>query len=145
MYNALSSKVAFDNLEDSLSGVLRVYPVAADGVTATCNAAAWNTTGAWAEVVPVSTITADFWLDALVIEEVNAADSFLFQVATGAAASEVIVAGTRGVFGHATNCGTLILPIRRRIDKNARISVRASCKSTNARTAVVSISYRLVS
>lgn len=145
MYNALSSKVAFDNLEDSLSGQLGVHPVAADGVTATCNAAAWNTTGAWAEVVPPSTITADFWLESIVIEEVNAADSFLFQVAVGAAASEVIIAAARGVFGHATNCGTLIIPIRKKVAKNARIAVRASCKSTNARTAVVSISYRNVS
>ena len=122
-----------------------MHPVAADAVTATCNAAAWNVTGAYAEVVPASTITSEFFLDSLVIESVSAADTFLFQVAIGLGGAEVIIAHGRACFGHATNCGTVYIPIRKKIAANARIAVRATCKTAVGLTADVSISYRVIS
>ena len=145
MYNALSSKVAFDNLEDQLSGPLGVHPVAADAVAVACHSDAWGVGGAYVEVVPASTITKDFFLDSLVIENVSAADTFLFYIATGAAAAEAVVALGRGAFGHVTNCGTLNIPIRKKISANTRIAVKAACKTAVALTASVSISYRTIS
>tara|TARA_R110002020_G_scaffold399798_2_gene609620 strand:- start:224 stop:661 length:438 start_codon:yes stop_codon:yes gene_type:complete len=145
MYNALSSKVAFDNLEDSLSGTLSVYPVLAAAVTATANGAAWNRTGAFAEVVPVSTITSDIWLDALVVETVGATDTYLLDVATGLAGYEVVIASVRVNYPHINNNGTTTIPIRAKVAANARITVRCTSAAAAANTANVSIQYRTVS
>ena len=145
MYNALSSKVAFDNLEDSLSGELATYPVAAAAVTATANGAAWNRTGAWAEVVPVTTITSDIWLDALVIEATNTTDTFLLDIATGLAGHEVVIASVRTNILQVNNNGTTRIPIRAKVAANARISVRCTSAAAAANTANVSLQYRTVS
>tara|TARA_R100000152_G_C6762925_1_gene187257 strand:- start:217 stop:654 length:438 start_codon:yes stop_codon:yes gene_type:complete len=145
MYNALSSKVAFDNLEDSLSGALATYPVAAAAVTATANGAAWNRTGAFAEVVPASTITSSIFLDSLVIEQTNTTDTFLIDIATGGAGHEVVIASVRFNILQVNNNGTTIIPIRAKVDANVRISVRCTSAAAAANTANVSIQYRTVS
>lgn len=144
MYNALSSKVAFDNLEDSLSGTLSVYPVAADAVVATSHASAWNRTGAFAEVVPVSTITHDIWLESIVVEATANVDTFLLDVSTGLVGAEVVIASVRVNITHVNNTNDVRIPIRKKIPANTRINVRSTCKSANAYTASVSISYRAV-
>ena len=144
MFNALSSKVAFDNLEDSLSGTLSVYPVAADAVVVTSDGSAWDRTGAFAEVVPVLTITHDIWLEALVIETTSNVDTFLLDVATGLALAEVVIASVRTTITHVANTNSVSIPIRKKIAANTRISVRSTCKTAAALTASVSISYRAV-
>ena len=144
MYNALSSKVAFDNLEDSLSGTLSVYPVAADAVVATSDGSAWDRTGAWAEVVPALTITHDIWLEALVIETTSNVDTFLLDVGTGGVGGETVVASARTTITHVANTNSVSSPIRKKISANTRIAVRSTCKTAAALTASVSISYRAV-
>jgi len=144
MYNALSSKVAFDNLESSLSGRLSVYPTLANAVTLTGHADAWTLSAAYIEVVPVSTITSDIFLDSILIESVSAADSFQVVIATGAAGHEVVTAGARFT-PVANNAMPIIIPIRRKILANTRIAMKVANKAgASAKTADVSITYRLV-
>tara|TARA_R100000789_G_C3005415_1_gene149927 strand:- start:175 stop:612 length:438 start_codon:yes stop_codon:yes gene_type:complete len=145
MYNALSSKVAFDNLEDSLSGALNVYPTLAAAVQVTCHSDAY-TYGSYTEVVPASTITGDFFLESIQIEEVSGTDAFQVSVGTGTAASETEVAVARAYFPHTSYTGPRVIPIRKRIDANTRIAVRAANSSAASALIVhVSITYRLVS
>lgn len=144
MFNALSSKVAFDNLEDCLTGSLAPYPSFADAKVLTGHANAW-TPGAYAEVVPVSTITGDFFIEAVVIEAVSAADFFQVAIATGLAAAEVNIAAVRFSPGHVTNSLPIVIPIRKKVPANTRISALVANKAAaSAKTASISILYRLV-
>ena len=145
MFNALSSKVAFDNLEDSLSGTLSVYPTLANAIQLTGGADAWAV-ASYAEVVPASTITSEIYIDSIVIEAVSAADSFQVALAPGAAASETVVAMVRFTAGHASNHMGLVIPIRKKVAANVRIAARCANKAgASAKTCDVSISYRTIS
>jgi len=120
---------------DSGQGEPNVYPTLADGVTATASAAGW-TLGTIVEVVPASTITQDGLLKAVVVDTVSLDDDYELVVYTGAAASEVEIARVK--FSGADD---RIIAIGKRFDANDRISVALACKSTNARTANISVNY----
>lgn len=143
--NPLSTKAAFDNLEATLTGALDVYPTLAAAVQVTCHADAY-TYGSYTEVVPASTITGDFFLESIQIEEVSGTDAFEVSIGTGGAASETEVAVARAYFGHTSNTGHRTIPVRKRIDANTRIAVRAANSSAaSAKIVHVSISYRTIS
>ena len=144
MFNALSSKVAFDNLEDSLSGTVNVYPTLANAITVTSSSSAW-THGSYAEIVPVDTISDAIFVDSVVVEVPSAAGTYQIDLATGAAASEVVVSTVRFAAGHASNHMSLVIPIRKKVLKNVRISARCASKVASAKTLDVSISYRTIS
>ena len=112
--NPLSTKAAFDNLEDLLSGPLSVYPTLADPVRATSHADAWSAAGSYVEIVPASTITSEIYIDSVVIEAVGAADNYQVVIATGGAGSEVDIASVRFTAGHVTNSMPVVIPIRKK-------------------------------
>ena len=143
--NPLSTKAAFDNLEATLTGPLSAYPTLANAVTVTGHAGAW-TVGAYAAVVPASTITSEIYIDSIVIEAVSAADSFQVAIATGVPGAEVDIASARFVAGHATNSWSIYIPIRKKVAANLRIAVKSANKAgASAKTCDVSIQYRTIS
>jgi hypothetical protein len=83
-----------------------VYPTGAAGVDVTANAAAW-TLGAFAEIVPINTITKAFDIHAIYLESISANDTYelvLYAATTEASRIKII---------RITNSGLLLtLPIQ---------------------------------
>lgn len=114
------------------------YPAAAAGISrASSGGAAWSFS-AYTEVVPVSTITVDFYIAGMTwmhaTTPLTAADTtyeFIFQIATGAAASEVLAIEVPS----SVRCDTLVgyvpsnfvtFPEPKFIAANTRLSVRVA-------------------
>ena len=113
------------------------YPAAAAGISrASSGGAAWSFS-AYTEVVPVSTITAEYWIAGMTWmwhTPAAAADvtyEVLFELATGAASSEVLIIQVPGSFRADTLAGyvpsnMIIFPEPKVIAANTRISVRVA-------------------
>ena len=84
----------------------------------------------------------DIFIDAVAIEAVSGADNFQVEIATGAAASEVVVGRVR----FQTAATALPQSIRVKVAANTRIAARCANKANaSAKTVDVSISYRVIS
>lgn len=110
------------------------YPAAAAGISkASSGGAAWSFS-TYIEVVPVSTITATYYVAALVFQPPAATttaltNEFLIELATGAAASEVLVLQVPFTVRNVTAAGYIppawiSLPEPKQIAANTRLSMR---------------------
>ena len=112
------------------------YPAAASGISrASSGSTAWSFS-AYTELVPVSTITATFYVVGLIWEwhtplaAVDTTYEVLIELATGSAASEVLICQFPGMrsdtaVGHIpSHC--VILPEPKEVAANTRLSVRVA-------------------
>ena len=76
-----------ETLLDHVHNVSKVYPTLAGGVQVTAGAA-W-TLGAFAEIIPASTITSDFDIHAVDIENISANDVYELVLYQGASDTEI--------------------------------------------------------
>jgi len=116
------------------------YPVLANGITVTSGTSWAN--GAWTQVVPASTITSTFYITGLTWCFIAATATattyeFLFELGTGAAASEVSIIQVPVSLRNITNVGytptnLVIFPEPVQVSANTRISCRLSNSSTTA-------------
>ena len=133
------------------------YPAAANGISrASSGGAAWSFS-AYTEIVPDSTITAEYWIAGMTWmwhTPIAAADTtyeVLFELATGAAASEVLAIQVPCSFRADTAVGyapsnIIIFPEPKVIAANTRISVRVaqSLDTTSQTYTGIKIIYSLV-
>lgn len=139
-----------DLLYDQIhSGTYSVYPALAAGVTLTSNAAAW-TKGAYAQVVPASTIATTFYITHVILYDMTLDTEYEVDIATGAAASESVIGTvfhkntlTAGAFDANTvsPAHECEFPVPIKVSSNTRISARCA-DSTGGRTCKVKIRYK---
>lgn len=123
-------------LNEYFHSVSKVYPTLAGGVTLTAGAA-W-TLGALVEIVPASTITSDFDIHAIDIEDISANDTYELVIYYGAGDTE---AGRIRFVRNAVQSATLNIPIHMPvIPANSRVRAAVAC-STGGFTADISIRY----
>lgn len=113
------------------------YPAAAAGISrASSGGAAWSFSG-YTEVVPASTITSDFYIAGLTwawhtpLAAVDTTYSWIIELATGAAASEVLIIQVPANVRNDTAVGFapsayVIFPEPKFVAANTRISVRVA-------------------
>ncbi len=133
------------------------YPAAANGISrASSGGVAWSFS-AYTEVVPVTTITSDYYIAGLTWAwhtPVAAADTtyeWIIELATGAAASEVLIcqvpSSIRGdtLVGY-TPSNMVIFPEPKFVAANTRISVRVaySLATTSNTLTGIKILYQMV-
>jgi hypothetical protein len=132
------------------------YPAAAAGISrASSGGAAWSQS-AYTEVVPVNTITSDFYLAGVTWAwhtPAAAADvtyEVLFELATGSGGSEVLIAQFAGSFRGDTLVGyvpsnNLIFPEPKFIAANTRLSIRVaqSLATTSQTYSGIKILYKM--
>jgi len=116
-----------------------VYPTLAAGVTLTCgNAASW-TLGAFVEIIPASTVTKDFDLHFVSIEDLSA--NTVFEIHFFFGASDTFCGSCR-VTKNAVFDGTLNAPVQTfLIPANSRIRAKIASATGNADTADISVFY----
>lgn len=116
----------------------KCYPTGASGVTVTGAAGAW-TLGAYAEIVPVDTITKDFDIHHIVVEDASADDEYEL----------VLYAGTTEIARRKVRPDTSIfsgalpeIPIQTpMIAKNSQIQAKVMSKGGGSDTITISIQY----
>jgi hypothetical protein len=116
------------------------YPALANGVTVTSGTSWAN--GSWTQIVPASTITSTFYITGLTWSFIAATATattyeFLFELGTGAAASEVSIIQVPASLRNITAAGYLptnlvMFPEPVQVSANTRISCRISNGSTTA-------------
>jgi len=132
--DSLYAKV--ETLGDHIHSVSKVYPTLAGGVQLTAGAA-W-TLGALVEIVPASTITGDFDIHAIDIEDISANDVYELVIYYGAGDTE---AGRVRFVQSAAQSATLNTAIQTPIlPANSRIRAAVAC-STGGYTVDISIRY----
>lgn len=128
------------------------YPAAAAGISkASSGSTAWSYS-TYIEVVPVSTITATFYIAAVVFQPPAATaaaltNEYLIEIATGAAASEVLVVQIPYTVRNVTAAGYIppawvALPEPKQIAANTRLSMRFAYSV--ATTAVTINGFKIV-
>ncbi len=127
--------------EDHFHSPSKVYPTLADGVTVTAQAADWGVAGALAEIIPASTITSDFDIHFINIEDVSAArvyELILYQGASDVEVGRIRFAKTAGldpVLDRRVQTG--IIPA------NARIRARLTSGGVVADTVDITLQYHM--
>ena len=127
------------------------YPAAAAGITKASSAGAAWSFSTYIEVVPVSTITSAFniagftWMTQTPITAVDVTYEYLFELATGAAAAEVLAIQIPTMVRWDTLVGAapsnfVIFPEPKAIAANTRISLRfAQSLATTVHTMTLSL------
>jgi hypothetical protein len=116
----------------------RVYPTLASGVVVTGAAGAW-TLGSFVEVIPASTITDDFDLHFINVEDVSATDTY--EIVFYAVTTEICrvrFSADIGVFGGALPALPTLTPL---IDANTQIQAKIASAAGGSETATISLSY----
>lgn len=125
-------------LEDHAHKESNVYPTLADGVLVTGAAGAW-TLGAFVEVVPVNTITEDFDIHFISVENLSANDIFEIHLF----AEEVFLGSTR-VVKTAAQDSTTQVPVQTPIvAANSQIQAKLASSGGGSDTATMSVFYHL--
>lgn len=125
-------------LDEHVHAVQLPYPTLADPVTVTSSASAW-TLGAFAEIVPVSTITSDFDIHFVIISSISANDEY--ELALYAATTLIAcVAFVKSAAGEPSTPLTIQTPIN---PANTQIQAKLASKAALARTVDVKILYHL--
>jgi hypothetical protein len=129
-------------VDEHLHSASKVYPTLADGVTLTAvNGAGTWTLGSLVEVVPASTITNDFDIHFISIEDISA--NGVYEIVLYAGASDVEVARVR-VTRTAIQDSTLNVPVQTTlIAANSRIRAAVASAADNGETIDISIFYHL--
>ena len=133
------------------------YPAAATGISrASSGGVAWSYS-AYTEVVPASTITSTFYISGLTwmwhtpVAAVDTTYEWIIELATGAAASEVLImqipASVRGdtLVGYVPS-NNYVFPEPKEVAANTRISVRVaySLATTSNTLTGIKIQYQMV-
>ena len=115
-------------------GASFVYPKYAAPVTLTSNAAAWNTTGTIAEVIPANTITKNFDLHWCSISAISAELDGIIDIYSGAVGEEVLI-GSVDVVRTANFAREAAVPVQiPQQPANTRISCKFSDGTSSSRT-----------
>ena len=128
-------------LSDHIHSACKVYPTLAAGVTLTTAAGAWALSAAWAEVVPVNTITSVFDIHQVHIGDYSANSTYEVVFASGGAGAETEIGRVRFTRISNTNPGAYLPFMTPLVAANSRISAKIACAAGGAATAVVSIFY----
>lgn len=131
------------------------YPAAANGITATSGSVIAYTFGSWTQLVPASTITSTFYIAGFTWGWVSAATTvttfeFIFEIGTGAAASEVTIIQLPSSLRNQSNVGYLpsnfiTLPEPVQVAANTRIAVRLANSSISiVALPAIKILYQIV-
>lgn len=128
-------------IEEHIHSKSKVYPTLTDGVTLTAGAA-W-VLGVFAEIVPLNTITLDFDIHYVSIEDISANGVYelvLYSDADGIGGDEVEIGRVRFT-RNAIQSATLNVPMTTPI-VSANSQIKAKLAGSNAgQTAVISIFY----
>lgn len=129
-----------ETLLDHVHSESKVYPTLANGVTVTAAAGAW-TLGSFAEIFPASTITSDFDIHYIGVENISANDVYELVLYSGPVASEIEIGRVR--FAKNTNLeGTINQPFQTPIIlANERIAAKLASQGGGSDTVTISIFY----
>lgn len=138
--NSLYSKIK--TVLEHVHSSAKVYPTLANGVTITGATGAW-TLGSFAEIIPASTITSDFDIHFISIENISANDVYELVLYKGAVSSEIEIGRIRFV-KTALIEAVLNVPIQTPIiSANERISAKLASAGGGSDTATVSLFYHV--
>jgi hypothetical protein len=127
-----------ETLNDHVHKPSKVYPTLAAGVTITCGTPAW-TLGNFVEIVPASTITTDFDIHHLSIENLSA--NAVYEIVLYYGGSD-IEAGRVRVTKNTNFDSVFNVPMQTPIiPANSRIRAKIASDSGNADTSDLSIKY----
>lgn len=115
---------------------IKCYPLLAAGPTVASVATAWTWPASWTQLVPVNTITSNFVIVGFVALEfptasVDSRHSTLFQIGTGTAGAEVVIASISvtwlidSLVGHLSPW-VFCLPVPRYVTANLRVAIRVT-------------------
>jgi len=124
------------------SGTHRVYPGEAAAIIVTSSNVAW-TKGAYAQVVPVDTITERFYITGLVVNNMVIDSEYELDIGIGAALAEVIIATDVHETNDTNLSKTLLFIPPIEVNANTRIAVRAATQNAVADTCTVKVKYKL--
>lgn len=131
-------------IEEHFHKASKVYPTLANGVTVSTDGGVW-TLGAFVEIVPLNTITDDFDIHYVSIENINANGVFelvLYSNADGIPGNEVEIGRVRFT-RNAIQSATLNVPMQTRIiDANSQIKAKLASDS-GGDNAVISLFYHI--
>lgn len=115
---------------------IECYPLAAPGPTIVSSATAWAWPAAWTELVPVNTIAVDFVITHFISLEfptgsTDVRHQTLFQIGTGTAGAEVVVASIPVTWLIDSGVGHLSpwmfpLVVPRQVIANKRVAIRVT-------------------
>jgi hypothetical protein len=124
-------------IDDSIHKPSKIYPTLADGVTVT-GAAGANTLGAFAEIVPVNTITSPFAIHGVSIQAASATDRY--EVVLYAATVEI---GRQRFHADSLGDSPVFIPLDTAVQNaNTQIQAKLASKTGGSDTADVSIHYK---
>ena len=139
--NSLYSKVS--SILSQVANISKVYPTLADGVQVIAGVGAWQL-GSFAVVVPASTITSNFSIYSISIEDyLGGAGAFELILYSGANGAEVEICSTRiyrsGTYGYAG-----MVNVRTPITLgNSQIKAKLASQTGGSQSLVISIYYNL--
>lgn len=139
-HNGDSVYSRLDEVYDQLNLERKVYPTLAAGTTVVSGAADW-TLGAYAEVVPASTITNDFHILNVAIESMNQNAVFQLELYKGAGDDLITTVRFSVVGGFWGN--SIYVVGAEEVEANARIRARLASSDglANQATATISLCY----
>ncbi|MEA3225152.1 MAG: hypothetical protein U9Q07_04315 [Planctomycetota bacterium] len=129
------------SIDSHVHGAQGVYPTLADGVSLTTNAADW-VLGAIVEIIPASTITDDFDIHEVLIEDINIADK-TYELVLYYGAGDVEAGRVRfsaGTTKGGVPNGTMRTPI---MPANSRLRGKLAIEDGGSKTAQISVRYQL--
>ena len=127
--------------EQTHTGTYYTYPPNAAGVTIT-SAAGTYTKGSYTEIIPVNTISTQFFITGVTLSNLTVNTDYELDIATGAAASEVIIATVSHMTDNTNLAHECLFPIPIKVSSNTRISARSS-DGTGSLTSIVKIRYKI--
>lgn len=126
--------------EQTHTGTYYTYPSNAAGVTITSGAGAY-TKGAYTGIIPVNTILTQYFITGVTLSNLTVNTDYELDIATGLAASEVIVATVSHMTDNINLAHECLFPIPIKISSNTRISARSS-DGTGSLTSKIKIRYK---
>ena len=118
-----------------------IYPFLSDGVTLTGDSSSY-TLGSKVEVIPADTITDEFDLHWVIIEDVSANDVYCIEIYSGEIGSEVLIGRAKVVKSTTAGSGAISIPIQTpMVAANTRISAAAASKTGGGDTITISLGY----
>lgn len=136
-HNATSLVGIGRRLDEHIHSVSKVYPTLADGVTVTTDASAW-TLGTLTEIVPASTITDDFDIHAIDVENISANGVYEIVLYYGAGDTE---AGRVRIVQGSVTSATLNTPVQTPlIPANSRVRA-AVASAAGGQNLTISLRY----
>ena len=129
-----------DVLDEHFHKESKCYPTLAGGVTVTGAAGAW-TLGSFAEIVPVNTITEDFDIHFVNIENANVEDTYELRLYATTTEIACVRFTTTQVAGRLIPAQTNVqTPI---ISANSQIQAKIASSSGGSDTATISLQYHV--